>query len=157
MNRSAIVFSVITAIIITSILVFSIIGITLYSWNDVSTFKDSMSILSGFFGGLTTLGAAIIAAYLFNDWRIQENETFKRNLAHNIYNDMGDLLFMLLVNNEKYNIDDLQYKFHKININLLLYSKKENSIKKIISEFGCIYINQIGIYQNNKKIIKLKK
>lgn len=122
-----------------------------------SSLKDTWSIVSSFFGGLTTLVAAYIASLLYNDWRDQENEVFKRNLAYNIYNDMSDLLFMLLVMNQKYNIDDLQLKFHKINMDLLLYSKKEHLIKPIIKEFSYIYLKQISIYETNKKNNKIQK
>lgn len=117
----------------------------------LSLLKDSLSTASGFFGGITTLIAAYIASTLFNDWRDQENELFKRDLAHTIYNDMGELLSMLLAKNDKFDIEDLQFKFHKINTNLLLYSKKEESIKNLIHHFGVIYTKQIGIYEKHKK------
>lgn len=73
MSRSAIIFSTFVAIIIISILIISTVAIILCYWGDVNAFKDSMNINVGIFGGLTTLGAAIIAAYLFNDWREQKN------------------------------------------------------------------------------------
>ncbi|WP_394671500.1 hypothetical protein [uncultured Acinetobacter sp.] len=73
MNRSAIIFSTFVAIIIISILIISTVAMILFYWGDVNAFKDSMNIIVGIFGGLTTLGAAIIAAYLFNDWREQKN------------------------------------------------------------------------------------
>lgn len=111
---------------------------------------NKISAFGSILGGVGTIFAGFIAIYLFNDWRVQENEIFKRDLAHTIYNDMGGLLSMLLSKNEKYDIDDLQFQFQKINTNLLLYSKKEESIKDFIRDFGVIYTKQIGIYENHK-------
>lgn len=116
-----------------------------------TSLKDTWSIVSSLFGGIATLAAAYIASILFNDWRVQENEIFKRDLAHAIYNDMGTLLSMLLVKHEKHDINEIQIQFQKINHSLLLYSKKELKIKRLIIDFGVIYTKQIGIYENHKK------
>lgn len=85
MNKSAIIFSTFVAIIIISILVLSTVAIILSYWGDVNAFKDSMNIIVGIFGGLTTLGAAIIAAYLFNDWRDQHNKQVQNSLALQVF------------------------------------------------------------------------
>lgn len=36
--------------------------------------KDGLSTLGGYFGGITTLGATVVAGYLFNDWKEQHNK-----------------------------------------------------------------------------------
>ena len=81
MRVKPVVFSVGVAILIVVILVFSIFGILYFYWGDTTAVKDSLSTIAGFFGGFATLGAAIIAAYLFNDWRDQHNKTVENELA----------------------------------------------------------------------------
>ncbi|MGA6135867.1 hypothetical protein ACPER7_06115 [Acinetobacter dispersus] len=72
MKKSVVVFSIVVIAIISLFLLFCILGIILYYWGESSAAKDALSIVSGLFGGITTLGAAIIAAYLFNDWKEQQ-------------------------------------------------------------------------------------
>ncbi|MDC5672188.1 hypothetical protein OFN19_18335, partial [Acinetobacter baumannii] len=62
MNKNVVVFSITVVCIITFFLIFSIFWILLFSWGDVNSAKDSLSIISGIFGGVTTLSAAVIAA-----------------------------------------------------------------------------------------------
>ncbi|WP_151980598.1 hypothetical protein [Acinetobacter guerrae] len=104
MNRSAIIFSTFVTIVITSILLLSILAIILCYWGDVNAFKDSISIVVGIFGGLTTLGAAIIASYLFNDWRHQQKH---QNAAR-----LGEIALKSYKNYEK----ELERFFHEISI-----------------------------------------
>lgn len=85
MNRSAIIFSTYVAIIIISILILSTVAMILCYWGDVNAFKDCVNIIVGIFSGLTTLGAAIIAAYLFNDWRDQHNKQVQNSLALQVF------------------------------------------------------------------------
>lgn len=69
MKIKPIVFSISGAIIISLFFTLSLFWIFYeYSGSQNST-KDAISTLSGYFGGIATLWAAIIAAYLFNDWR----------------------------------------------------------------------------------------
>ena len=44
--------------------------------------QEAVNILGSYFGGITTLWAAIVAAYLFDDWRDQEKIIFIRNVAY---------------------------------------------------------------------------
>ncbi|MEG1695796.1 MAG: hypothetical protein RRZ32_00470 [Acinetobacter sp.] len=46
--------------------------------------KESWSASLTFFSVLATLGAAVIAAYLFNDWKIQHNKTVEKEMAWNV-------------------------------------------------------------------------
>ena len=68
------VFSVFGAIII-SILFLMICFWIFYTYaaSPVAA-KDALSTTAGFFGGVATLWAACIAAYLFNDWQSQHNK-----------------------------------------------------------------------------------
>lgn len=80
MKNSAVVFSISVAVIITLFLVFSIFGILYFYWGDIAAVKDSLSTIAGFFGGFATLGAAVIAAYLFNDWKDEYNHNLNSNI-----------------------------------------------------------------------------
>ena len=46
-----------------------------------SAAKEAINVLGGYFGGIATLWAAFIAAYLFNDWRHQHNKTVEKEMA----------------------------------------------------------------------------
>lgn len=80
MNKGAIIFSILVATIISIILAFSIFGILYFHWGDTEAVKNSLSIVSSLFGGFTTLGAAIIAAYLFNDWKDEYNHNLESSI-----------------------------------------------------------------------------
>ncbi|GAA5631052.1 hypothetical protein Acal02_01671 [Acinetobacter calcoaceticus] len=77
MNKSVIVFSITVTAIIFAFFLFSVMAILYFYWGDTSAVKDSLSTISGIFGGITTIGAAVVAAYLFNDWKIVAK--FERN------------------------------------------------------------------------------
>lgn len=60
-----------------SILFVAIIFWTFFYYSEsAAAGKDALSTVGNYFGGITTLSAAIVAGYLFNDWR--DNENFKR-------------------------------------------------------------------------------
>ena len=64
-----ITFSLLICIVIT--LFFSILTVWIYyrySWKS-SDAKDALSIAASYFGAVATLGAALIAAYLYSDWK----------------------------------------------------------------------------------------
>ncbi|WP_288384695.1 hypothetical protein [uncultured Acinetobacter sp.] len=42
-----------------------------YSWSAAAA-KDALSTTGSYFGAVATLGASVVAAYLFNDWREQK-------------------------------------------------------------------------------------
>ena len=60
--------------VIASIFVFTITAILYFNWGDKAAISGALSTTGSFFGGFATLGAAIIAAHLFNDWRVQHNK-----------------------------------------------------------------------------------
>ncbi|MGE8607756.1 MAG: hypothetical protein ACN6OA_04090 [Acinetobacter baumannii] len=81
MNKNVVVFSCSVAALILTILLFCILGILFFYWGDYAAVKDSLSTIGGIFGGITTIGAAVIAAYLFNDWKIQHNKSIEVQLS----------------------------------------------------------------------------
>lgn len=54
-----------------------------FSW-DVNAAKDALSTTGSYFGAVATLGAAIVAAYLFNDWRIVQRAQSKSDISKQI-------------------------------------------------------------------------
>ncbi|MDC4627471.1 hypothetical protein OHV62_14980 [Acinetobacter baumannii] len=84
MNKNVVAYSISISVILLVILIWSILGILFKYWGDVTAIKDSLSTISGIFGGLTTLGAAIIAANLFNDWRDQHNKSVSNEYAKKV-------------------------------------------------------------------------
>lgn len=63
-----------------------------YSWN-VEAAKDALGTTGSYFGAATTLGAAIIAAYLFNDWKDQHNKTVEKEIVWDVVHkfDIADI------------------------------------------------------------------
>ena len=86
MKKNAVTFSIFIAVIISVFLAFSIFGILYFYWGDVSAVKDSFSTVAGFFGGFATLGAAVVAGYLFNGWKITEDHKTKNMHINNAVN-----------------------------------------------------------------------
>ncbi|WP_412781696.1 hypothetical protein [Acinetobacter sp. SEK570] len=67
-----------------------VIFTTVYShWGDptMQALKDSLSTSSGIFGGLATLAAAIVAAYLFNDWKEQQKHQNSIHFGLEVYSN----------------------------------------------------------------------
>lgn len=54
-----------------------------YSWS-VEAAKEALSTTGSYFGAIATLGAACIAAYLFNDWRVERNFDLENHYLTNI-------------------------------------------------------------------------
>lgn len=69
MKIKPIVFSISGAIIISLFFTLSLFWIFYEYSRSLNSAKDAINTLGGYFGGIATLWAAIIAAYLFNDWK----------------------------------------------------------------------------------------
>lgn len=69
MNQSAFSVSIMFIGLILIILLFSILY---FFWGNVKAVQDSLSTTGSIFSAIATLGAAAIAAYLFNDWKDQQ-------------------------------------------------------------------------------------
>lgn len=61
-----------------------------YSWS-VEAAKDALSTTGSYFGAIATLGAACIAAYLFNDWRAEKNFDLENHYLTNIILGLRDI------------------------------------------------------------------
>lgn len=71
-NLKPITFSFVVSLAISFIFLMATFYILAFS--DPNAMKDALSTTGSYFGAASTLGAAVIAAYLFNDWREQHNK-----------------------------------------------------------------------------------
>ncbi|MFK7254086.1 hypothetical protein ABBZ21_09400 [Acinetobacter baumannii] len=114
MNKRVVIFSCSVAAIIFTFLLFSIIGFLFFYWGDHAAVKDSLATVAGIFGGITTIAASVIAAYLFNDWKEQHNLQILAKEAKDAFH-----LFHLqrdIIHNLKYQISGIISGENKVNI-----------------------------------------
>ncbi len=74
---SAVGFSIGIVIAISTFFIFAICGILYFYWGNSTVVNDSLSTAASFFGGFATLGAAIVAAYLYTDWKEPHNSNIE--------------------------------------------------------------------------------
>ena len=72
------------------------------AYSGPNALKDALSTTGSYFGAVATLGAAVIAAHLFNDWKEQHNKTILAgeaklafSLLHNERNILHDMKYFL--------------------------------------------------------------
>lgn len=136
--------------------IFFFVTLILFFHNDIKdALKEAWSVSTSFLSVLATLGAAVIAANLFNDWRILEDHKTKNNQINKTINAFIDLKTSLklkstlLLNASKFcttpeiNFDDkvkLLYDIHEIQqeisyallnmkIHVQVYSNISNNLK----------------------------
>lgn len=74
MKIKPITFSILVSLVISVLFIIAIcLVLNHYSWS-LSKSKDYISIIGSYFSAAATLGAAIVAAYLFNNWKEQHNK-----------------------------------------------------------------------------------
>lgn len=61
-----------------------------YSWSAAAA-EEALSTTGSYFGAIATLGAACIAAYLFNDWRTEKNFDLENHYLTNIILGLRDI------------------------------------------------------------------
>ena len=105
-----------------SIVIFFFFTLWLFSYNNIDEpLKDAWSISATVFAALTALGAAYIAANLFNDWRDQHN---KQVLAY----DAKDVFELFYIQR------DCIYSL-KLEIENILNNKAKRSWNKIATDY----------------------
>jgi hypothetical protein len=62
--------------------------------------REAIDILGSYFGGITTLWAAIVAAYLFDDWKEQADYETKKELSLDIIGLLAAIRFELIMTQE---------------------------------------------------------
>ncbi|ENU23492.1 hypothetical protein F993_01645 [Acinetobacter proteolyticus] len=71
-------------IVTMTVIFFCIIFLIMFYQQNESAFKDAMDLCISFFSALATLGAAIIAAKLFETWKDTQSSSNRSELAKNI-------------------------------------------------------------------------
>ena len=89
-------FSIVGGVII-SILFLIITFWIFYTYSTSPTAaKDALSTTASFFGGVATLWAACIAAYLFTDWKDQAKFDFNKELIMDLLNSYIEMRILLI-------------------------------------------------------------
>ncbi|MDA3477384.1 hypothetical protein [Acinetobacter baumannii] len=161
MSKNVIAFSISVSVILLAILIWCVFGILFKYWGDVTATKDSLSTISGIFGGLTTLGAAIIAAHLFNDWREQEKAIFVRSVAYEVTDLMGQLIDLMqgYPDFEDYNVFKIKLLHTRITVKLSILNRqiKDSNMKIVNKNFGYFIREYMDIIKlKNSEIIDHK-
>ena len=88
-------------VFILAILFFSVTWINIHLQNRIDSFKEAMVLTISFLGPVSTIFAAIVATFLFNDWKEQHNKTVIANEAKTAFN---------LICDERHLLNDLKRK-----------------------------------------------
>jgi len=113
-NIKPIAFSFGVSIVIAFIFLMATFYILAYS--EPNAISDALSTTGSYFGAVATLGAAVIAAYLLNDWRVEKNYDLENQYLSNIVIGLRDIHAELL---------EMQYcskKIKETNDKLISYS-----------------------------------
>ncbi|MDC5448439.1 hypothetical protein OHW84_11060 [Acinetobacter baumannii] len=86
-------------VFILAILFFSVTWIIIHIQQAKESFKEAMDLTIGFLGPVSTIFAAVVATYLFNDWKEQHNKTVIANEAKIAFS---------LICKERHYVGDLQ-------------------------------------------------
>ncbi|HEN9693487.1 hypothetical protein VXR09_12090 [Acinetobacter baumannii] len=135
MNKNAFSISIIFIGLILIILLFSIFGILYFFWGNVKAVQDSLSTTGSIFSAIATLGAAAIAAYLFNDWKDQKKYEIVSTLAietHREYTYAKDK-FMFYLFQHIYGTTPITYK--EVDDELFMVISKLNLLDAILERF----------------------
>ncbi|MCU4709924.1 hypothetical protein [Acinetobacter pittii] len=117
--------------IISICIIFFFFILLLYSHNTIDNpLKEAWSLTIGILSALTTIGAAIIAAYLFNDWKVQHNKSMEVQLAlimiekFEFFDEQISMLYGQIAT--PYDLKDLKHLENAVN------DFKENKQKKLL-------------------------
>ncbi|MBB6363523.1 hypothetical protein [Acinetobacter lwoffii] len=105
--------------------------------------REAINVLGSYFGGVATLWAAVVAAYLFTDWKEQHNKSIISNdaktafhLIHNERNLIHDIKFYLaeIENIDEYNLYDYRDRLQSHFNNLIKnYNKNRYNLGEFIN------------------------
>lgn len=129
--------SVIGGIFILAI-VYILFWVLLLCLESPNAAKEAINILGSYFGGVATLWAAFIAAYLFNDWKDQHNKGIDAQLCMKVMDSVYDCdLNLLRINTFMVDYLSTPHKIsyqQELNINL----KQLRDIINIMASSLCI-------------------
>lgn len=95
--------------------------------------SEGISMFGDYFGGITTLAAAYIAAQLFNDWRLQHNHNSLKDVATNIYILYISLNVKLVAINDAF---AKSLKSNKISLTEYNTTKIADDVESKVAEIG---------------------
>lgn len=153
---SAVGFSIGIVIAISTFFIFAICGILYFYWGNSTVVNDSLSTAASFFGGFATLGAAIVAAYLYTDWKEPHNSNIEAQHKKEILGVLRNFeqieeKYNRLVNDyikgELPTIGSLSFYFEKVELDLF-YSNANNLLSLLDELFYMTHDNNI---RNMKK------
>lgn len=150
------------AITVVATLFFFALTFILFDFFKAGTsLKDTWETLGSFFGGITTLVAAYVAAKLFNDWKDQEKTIFIRNVA---YETSGLILTLFnimqgYIEEEENLLNQIMPIQSQITLKLAILNKQikddeMNLVNKNFQFFMQDYINAIELYQHDRDTLK---
>jgi hypothetical protein len=92
MRTKDFVQTIILICVFITIILFGFIYYLLLNEAQNSLIKDTLSLVASFFGGISTLAAAYVATFLFNDWKVQQNFLNKLQLINKTTEAAGTFL-----------------------------------------------------------------
>lgn len=161
MNKSVLTISIIIIGIIILFLLLSIFGILYFYWGDQKAVQDSLSTTGSIFGAVATLGAAGVAAYLFNDWREIHNQTTYKDICTSTFNTQTKLNVRLISINDifskaknNYFIPPNSYDTNKI---ADLIEKDIQQVGDLMTEllYQIVYLQKLIKSFNNPSVDKM--
>lgn len=119
-----------------------------------TSLKDAWETLGSFFGGITTLVAAYIAAQLFNDWRVVKQYEIKLDYVLTIKKQTKELISFINSNRRKF----VKYKFKIKSPNLTMqdFNVLLNEIHEIENEV-VLRLNLISVEVNELYFLTTQK
>lgn len=150
------------AITVVATLFFFALTFILFDFFKAGTsLKDTWETLGSFFGGITTLVAAYVAAKLFNDWKDQEKTIFIRNVA---YETSGLILTLFnimqgYIEEEENLLNQIMPIQSQITFKLAILNRqiKDNQMHLVNDKFQGFmidYIEAIKLYQHDRQALK---
>lgn len=154
-NNSVIIFSLTVTAIIAIFLFITVFAILYFYWGDETAIKDALSTTGAFFGGFATLGAAVIASNLFNDWKAQHDKNIESDSALEI---MKIIIKCKIEMRKIYSC--VKLKDNSQISNVILNNEIQDSTKKILILVESCFeklelFNELTINDNFKKNLSL--
>lgn len=151
-NLKPIAFSFIVSLGIAFVFLMATFYILAYS--GPNAMSDAFSTTGSYFGAVATLGAAVIAAYLFNDWRVVKQYEIKLDYVLTIKKQTQELIGFINSNRRNF----VKYKFKIKNPNLTMpdFNVLLNEMHDIENEV-VLRLNLIIIEMNELYFLKTKK
>lgn len=153
LNRfKPIAFSFMVSLAIAFVFLMATFYILAYSGPDAMS--DALGTTGSYFGATATLGASIIAAYLFNDWRDVQSGANRSEHARVILRDLFHLQVVLdHYLNEVYTIAT-HYNPNKISTYQELKEEFNNKYSEIYTEFSINSSYYESVYNENISTLK---